>query len=139
MVTLRQIELVQNTCAIIAPHSDDAAALFYGRLFERNPGPQPMFKGDMAAQRRKLMQMLDLGRRHVGYGVPMRTTTPWAQRCSGHSGKGWARLSPPKSRKPGPRSTGCWLPWSQNRWRRACSRTSSGTPAGCQRDMESEG
>jgi len=87
MLTLTQIELVQNTFAIIAPIADDAAALFYRRLFEIDPSLQGMFKGDMVEQRRKLMQMLtaavkglprldrlvpvveDLGRRHAGYGV----------------------------------------------------------------------
>lgn len=87
MVTLRQIELVQSSFAIIAPIADDAAALFYRRLFEIDPSLEQMFKGDMPTQRQKLMQMLtaavkglprldrlvpvveDLGRRHVGYGV----------------------------------------------------------------------
>jgi hemoglobin-like flavoprotein len=87
MLTLTQIELVQNTFAIIAPLADDAASLFYRRLFEIDPSLERMFKGDMVDQRRKLMQMLtaavkglprldrlvpiveDLGRRHAGYGV----------------------------------------------------------------------
>ena len=87
MLTLTQIELVQGTFAIIAPIADDAAALFYRRLFEIDPSLREMFKGDMTDQRRKLMQMLsaavkglprldrlvpvveDLGRRHAGYGV----------------------------------------------------------------------
>jgi hemoglobin-like flavoprotein len=87
MLTLTQIELVQNSFAIVAPIADDAAALFYRRLFEIDPGLAPMFRGDMADQRRKLMQMLtaavkglprldrlvpvveDLGRRHAAYGV----------------------------------------------------------------------
>jgi hemoglobin-like flavoprotein len=87
MLTLTQIELVQSTFAIIAPIADDAAALFYRRLFEIDPSLQQMFRGDMTAQRQKLMQMLtaavkglprldrlvpvveDLGRRHAGYGV----------------------------------------------------------------------
>ena len=87
MLTLTQIELVQRTFAIIAPIADDAAALFYRRLFEIDPSLRGMFKGDMVEQRRKLMQMLtaavkglprldrlvpvveDLGRRHTGYGV----------------------------------------------------------------------
>jgi hemoglobin-like flavoprotein len=87
MLTLTQIELVQSTFAIIAPIADDAAALFYRRLFELDPSLEQMFKGDMVEQRRKLMQMLtaavkglprldrlvpvveDLGRRHAGYGV----------------------------------------------------------------------
>jgi hemoglobin-like flavoprotein len=87
MPTLIQIELVQSTFAIIAPIADDAAALFYQRLFEIDPDLRQMFKSDPAEQRRKLMQMLtaavkglprldrlvpvveDLGRRHAGYGV----------------------------------------------------------------------
>ena len=87
MLTLRQIELVQSSFAIIAPIADDAAALFYRRLFEMDPSLEQMFKGDMTSQRQKLMHMLtaavkglprldrlvpvveDLGRRHVGYGV----------------------------------------------------------------------
>src|SRR3954452_16576403 len=87
MPTDRQIALVQETFATITPIADDAAALFYRRLFELDPSLQAMFRGDMAEQRRKLMQMLtaavkglahleqlvpvvqDLGRRHAGYGV----------------------------------------------------------------------
>lgn len=87
MPTLKQIELVQKTFAVVAPLADDVAALFYRRLFEIDPRLQPMFKSDMAEQRRKLMVMLtvavkglprldrlipviqDLGRRHADYGV----------------------------------------------------------------------
>ena len=87
MPTERQIALVQGTFAEIAPIADDAASLFYHRLFELDPGLRPMFGADMTDQRRKLMQMLtaavkglqrldqlvpvvkDLGRRHAGYGV----------------------------------------------------------------------
>jgi hemoglobin-like flavoprotein len=87
MVTNTQKDLVQESFGAIAPIADDAAALFYRRLFELDPTLQRMFKGDMAEQRRKLMQMLtaavkgldrleqlvpvvqDLGRRHACYGV----------------------------------------------------------------------
>jgi hemoglobin-like flavoprotein len=87
MLTMTQIELVQKTFAVVAPIADDAAALFYRRLFEIDPRLEPMFKGNMAEQRRKLMVMLsaavkglprldrlvpvleDLGRRHAHYGV----------------------------------------------------------------------
>ena len=87
MPTETQIALVQQTFAAIAPIADDAASLFYHRLFEMDPSLQRLFRGDMAEQRRKLMQMLtvavkglhrldqlvpvveDLGRRHAGYGV----------------------------------------------------------------------
>jgi len=87
MVTKEQIILVKGSFAAIVPIADDAAALFYRRLFEIDPRLERMFRGDMAEQRRKLMQMLtaavkgldrleqlvpvveDLGRRHAGYGV----------------------------------------------------------------------
>jgi hemoglobin-like flavoprotein len=87
MLTLHQKTLVQASFATIAPIADDAAALFYRRLFELDPSLERLFRGDMAEQRRKLMQMLTaavkgldrvdqlvpvvqaLGRRHAAYGV----------------------------------------------------------------------
>ena len=87
MLTDTQKQLVQSSFATITPIADDAAVLFYQRLFEMAPELRPMFRGDMAEQRKKLMQMLtaavkgldrleqlvpvvqDLGRRHVHYGV----------------------------------------------------------------------
>ena len=87
MVTPTQKTLVQETWASIAPIADDAAQLFYRRLFELDPSLRAMFPGEMTEQRRKLMNMIgaavrgldrleqlvpvvqDLGRRHAGYGV----------------------------------------------------------------------
>src|SRR6476646_9374752 len=87
MLTVRQKDLVQGTFASIATIADDAAILFYQRLFELDPSLRPMFRGDMVVQRKKLMQMItaavkgldrldqlvpvvqNLGRRHGGYGV----------------------------------------------------------------------
>jgi hemoglobin-like flavoprotein len=87
MLTPAQKTLVQNSFAAIAPLADDVAVLFYGRLFEIDPSLRHMFRGDMADQRKKLMQMLtaavkgldrldqllpvvqDLGCRHAAYGV----------------------------------------------------------------------
>jgi hemoglobin-like flavoprotein len=87
MLTLAQKTLVQDSFATIAPIADDAAVLFYQRLFELDPSLESMFRGNMAEQRKKLMQMLtaavkgldrleqlvpvveNLGRRHAGYGV----------------------------------------------------------------------
>ena len=87
MVTERQKTLVQQSFAAVLPIADDAAKLFYGRLFELDPSLQKMFRTDMTEQRRKLMQMLmgavkgldhldklvpvvkDLGQRHATYGV----------------------------------------------------------------------
>lgn len=87
MLTAAQKTLVQNSFATIATIADDAASLFYVKLFELDPSLRPMFRGDMAEQRKKLMQMItaavkgldrleqlvpvvqDLGRRHARYGV----------------------------------------------------------------------
>jgi hemoglobin-like flavoprotein len=86
-MTARQIQLVQSTWEQVVPIADQAAALFYKRLFELDPELKPMFKSDITEQGKKLMQMItmsvrglndlpkqvtvveDLGRRHVGYGV----------------------------------------------------------------------
>jgi|SRR6187399_1652440 len=87
MLTVAQKDLVQNSFKSIATIADDAAILFYQKLFELDPSLKPMFRGDMTEQRKKLMQMLtaavkgldrleqlvpvvqDLGRRHGAYGV----------------------------------------------------------------------
>jgi hemoglobin-like flavoprotein len=87
MLTVAQKTLVQTSFATIVPIADDAAALFYRRLFELDPSLQAMFRGSMPEQRKKLMQMItaavkgldrleqlvpvveDLGRRHATYGV----------------------------------------------------------------------
>jgi nitric oxide dioxygenase len=58
MLTQAQKALVQGSFAIIAPIADDAAALFYVRLFELDPSLRRMFPKDMAGQRKKLVQML---------------------------------------------------------------------------------
>jgi hemoglobin-like flavoprotein len=86
-MTLEEISLVQNTWAKVVPIKETAAELFYGKLFELDPALQPLFKGDIKEQGRKLMAMIDvavngltqlgqlvpavqaLGRRHAGYGV----------------------------------------------------------------------
>jgi len=52
------IHNVQSTFDVIAPIADDAAALFYSKLFELDPSLKSMFKSDMADQRKKLMQIL---------------------------------------------------------------------------------
>ncbi|OYY26324.1 MAG: hemin receptor [Azorhizobium sp. 35-67-15] len=82
-----QIELIQSSFAKVAPISDQAAALFYARLFETTPQVKPLFKGDITEQGRKLMATLAivvkglsnleavvpaaqaLAKRHVAYGV----------------------------------------------------------------------
>ncbi len=82
-----QIKLVQESFAKVAPIADQAASLFYTKLFEMDPSVKPMFKGDMTEQGQKLMKMIGmavnslgrleeivpavqkLGERHVDYGV----------------------------------------------------------------------
>ncbi len=86
-MTPKQKTLVQVSFAKVAPIAEQAAELFYRRLFTLDPALKPLFKGDMQEQGRKLMRMIgtavngldrlealvpavqDLGRRHVGYGV----------------------------------------------------------------------
>ena len=86
-MTSKQVELVQTTWEKCVPIADQAATLFYGKLFELDPNLKPLFKSDMKEQGRKLMTMItvavrglddlgklvpavqELGRRHVGYGV----------------------------------------------------------------------
>lgn len=86
-MTSAEITLVRDSFRKVAPIADQAAALFYARLFELDPSLRPLFNGDMAEQGRKLMQMLGLavgglnelhnllpivrhlGLRHAGYGV----------------------------------------------------------------------
>jgi hemoglobin-like flavoprotein len=86
-MTPKQVELVQGSWKKVMPIADTAAALFYKKLFELDPGLQGLFKTDMKEQGRKLTAMLsvavggltrleaivpavqDLGRRHVKYGV----------------------------------------------------------------------
>jgi hemoglobin-like flavoprotein len=86
-MTPESIALVKTSWAQVQPISGQAAALFYGRLFEVYPEVKPLFKGDMREQGRKLMTMIAtavnaldrlepmvpaikaLGARHAGYGV----------------------------------------------------------------------
>jgi hemoglobin-like flavoprotein len=86
-MTPDQVQLVQDSFAKVAPISETAAELFYGRLFEIAPQVKAMFPADMTEQRRKLMMMLAavvkglgdlpsilpaasaLATRHVSYGA----------------------------------------------------------------------
>jgi hemoglobin-like flavoprotein len=86
-LTPEQKVLVQDSFALVAPIAEEAAALFYERLFQLDPGLRQLFSTDIREQGRKLMQMLAiavnsldnlsnllpalhaLGRRHVAYGV----------------------------------------------------------------------
>lgn len=86
-MTPRQVALVQGSWQDVLAVPETAAELFYLRLFALDPLLQPMFKGEMREQRRKLIAMMSvavnglarietlvpvieaLGRRHAGYGV----------------------------------------------------------------------
>ncbi len=86
-MTSAEIHLVKDSFRQIVPIADQAAALFYARLFELDPALRHLFRGDMREQGRKLMTMIavavqsleridtlvpavrQLGARHAGYGV----------------------------------------------------------------------
>ena len=87
MMTGRQINLVQQSFGLIEPIIDDAAILFYERLFEIDPSLQRLFQRSRRDQARLLGQTLTvvvkgidrpaqlrgavmaLGERHASYGV----------------------------------------------------------------------
>lgn len=86
-MTQEQVALVQQSFAKVAPISDQAAMIFYDRLFEIAPAVKAMFPSDMTEQRKKLMATLAvvvngltnlesvlpaasaLAKRHVSYGA----------------------------------------------------------------------
>jgi nitric oxide dioxygenase len=86
-MTPNQVQLVQQSFSKVAPISEQAAVIFYDRLFEIAPAVRAMFPSDMAEQRRKLMATLaivvnglsnlelvlpaaaSLATRHVAYGA----------------------------------------------------------------------
>src|SRR5262245_38277397 len=87
MLTTQDIALVRASFARIAPIKEQAADLFYERLFEIAPSLRPMFPTSLAEQKRKLMAMIAvaieglgdldrlvpqvkaLGTSHANYGV----------------------------------------------------------------------
>jgi hemoglobin-like flavoprotein len=86
-MTPSQIELVQDSFSKVAPISEQAAVIFYDRLFEVAPAVRALFPDDLKEQRKKLMATLAvvvnglgnletvlpaasaLAKRHVGYGA----------------------------------------------------------------------
>jgi hemoglobin-like flavoprotein len=86
-MTPDQVKLVQQSFSNVVPISDQAAVMFYGRLFEIAPQVKSMFPADMTEQRGKLMATLTavvnglgnlssilpaasaLAKRHVAYGA----------------------------------------------------------------------
>ena len=57
-MTPDQVKLVQESFAKVAPIADQAATIFYDRLFEVAPQVKAMFATDMTEQRKKLMATL---------------------------------------------------------------------------------
>jgi len=86
-MTPDQVRLVQQSFAKVAPIADQAAIIFYDRLFEVAPAVKALFPADLAEQRKKLMATLAavvnglsniesilpaasaLATRHVAYGA----------------------------------------------------------------------
>ena len=86
-LSARQIALVRSTWEKVIPIADQAASLFYNKLFDLDPDLKVLFNTDIEAQGKKLMQMItvavkgldhldaivpavqQLGKRHVRYGV----------------------------------------------------------------------
>lgn len=95
-MTPSDVALVKSSFEKVKPIASDAAALFYGRLFEIAPEVKALFKGDIAEQGRKLMATLAvvvngldnlpsilpaasaLAKKHVDYGVKPAHYTPVA-------------------------------------------------------------
>jgi hemoglobin-like flavoprotein len=57
-MTPDQVHLVQQSFSKVAPISDQAAIIFYDRLFEVAPQVRAMFPDDISEQRKKLMATL---------------------------------------------------------------------------------
>ncbi|MCU7940797.1 MAG: hemin receptor [gamma proteobacterium symbiont of Bathyaustriella thionipta] len=86
-MTPEQKSLVRCSWKMVKPISEQAAEIFYGRLFSEYPEVKTYFKGDMKEQGKKLMSMInaavsgiddlesllqpiaEMGARHVDYGV----------------------------------------------------------------------
>ncbi len=82
-----QIALIRRSFDLLAPQAQETADLFYAQLFRRAPALRGLFRGDLHAQGRRLMEMIgaavglldhpesllpvlaQLGARHAGYGV----------------------------------------------------------------------
>ena len=89
-MTPEQITLIQDSFSKVVPIREEAARMFYARLFELDPSLHSLFHGDMTEQGRKLMTALslvvqglknleslspmvrELGARHARYGAESR-------------------------------------------------------------------
>ncbi len=94
MLSAYQKQLVQYSFKKVAPIADDAAAIFYAKLFEYDPKLKALFKSDLRSQGKKLMMTLgiavkgldnldelvpvleQLARKHIDYSVSVDDYTP---------------------------------------------------------------
>lgn len=86
-MTPDEVTAIKHSFAKVVAIADQAATLFYGKLFEIAPAVKPLFRHDMTEQGRKLIATLafvvhgldnlqsimpavsSLAKRHVDYGV----------------------------------------------------------------------
>ncbi len=86
-MTTEQRRLVRDSVDSLREYAEPFVLLFYGKLFELDPGARRLFHNDLVAQGRKIMDMLgsvidslddfqpmraqlaELGRRHSEFGV----------------------------------------------------------------------
>ena len=94
VITARQISIIQNSFKKVKPIAEQAAELFYGKLFTYNPSLKKVFKSDMQDQGRKLMKipvdvvaslndlnalvpiLQKMAKQHLNYGVKVGDYTP---------------------------------------------------------------
>ena len=57
-MTPDQVKAIQDSFSKIKPIAEQAAEMFYGRLFEMAPAVRPLFRGDMKEQGRMLKAVL---------------------------------------------------------------------------------
>ena len=92
-ITKQQKKLVQASFKKVEPISDQAAEIFYNKLFEFDPSLRRMFKSDLSEQGKKLMATLkiaikslddlnalvpvlqNLAAKHIDYGVSVEDYT----------------------------------------------------------------
>lgn len=93
-ITPIEKKLIQDSFAKVEPIAEQAAEIFYNKLFEYDPRLKSLFKSDIKQQGQKLMTTLkvavkglddlealvpilqQLAQRHVGYGVTADDYTP---------------------------------------------------------------
>ncbi len=93
-ITARQVSIIQSSFAKVEPIAEQAAEIFYNKLFEYDPSLRRLFKADMKDQGQKLMAVLkvavgslndlnglvptlqSIAKTHTKYGVKVDDYTP---------------------------------------------------------------